>query len=207
VGAVECFLRKENTLATSPTSVEPPRKPLDKHVVWAILLVIAFIIASGIFMVWFGLRILSHGVQIKVREAGSDSKVVTVRTPIGNFKIAKEQNASDLHLGLPVYPGATRATDSRDENSVSLSFDLPNDTNLRIAAAKFNTPDSLSKVQDFYRQQLGGEVTSFTRTDRDGKVVFEMKYGEQDKVVSLTPHDGGTQIHLVRIFHGHAEPN
>lgn len=194
-------------MATSPTPTEPPRKPLDKHVVWAILLAIGFIIASGIFMVWFGLRILSHGVQIKVSDAGSDSKVVTVRTPIGNFKIAKEQNASDLHLGLPVYPGATRATDSRDENSVSLSFDLPNDTNLRIAAAKFNTPDSLSKVQDFYKHQLGGEVTSFTRTDRDGKVVFEMKYGEQDKVVSLTPHDGGTQIHLVRIFHGHAEPN
>jgi hypothetical protein len=207
VGAVECFLRKENTLATSPTPLEPTPKPLDKHVVWAILLVIGFIIASGIFMVWFGLRILSHGVQIRVSEAGSESKVVTVRTPIGNFKIAKEQNPSDLHLGLPVYPGATRATDSRDENSVSLSFDLPNDTNLRIAAAKFNTSDSPSKVQDFYKQQLGGEVTSYTQTDRNGKVVFEMKYGEQDKVVSLTPHDGGTQIHLVRIFHGHAEPN
>jgi hypothetical protein len=194
-------------LATSPTPVEPPRKALDKHIVWAILLVIGFIIASGIFMVWFGLRILSHGVQIKVSEAGSDSKVVTVRTPIGNFKIAKEQKPSDLHLGLPVYPGATRASDSRDDNSVSLSFDLPNDTNLRIAAAKFNTPDPLNKVQEFYKQKLGGEVTSFTRTDRDGKVVFEMKYGEQDKVVSLTPHDGGTKIHLVRIFHGHAEPN
>ena len=194
-------------MSTSPTPAEPPRKPLDKHVVWAMLLVIGFIIASGIFMVWFGLRILSHSVQIKVSDAGSESKVVTVRTPIGNFRIAKEQNTSDLHLGLPVYPGATRAEDSGDDNSVSLSFDLPNDTNLRIALAKFNTPDSLSKVQNFYKQQLGGEGTSFTRTDRDGKVVFEMKYGEQDKVVSLTPHDGGTQIHLVRIFHGHAEPN
>ncbi|HXH51102.1 MAG TPA: hypothetical protein VNM47_17320 [Terriglobia bacterium] len=194
-------------MAISPTPVQPPRKPLDKHVVWAILLVIAFIIASGIFMVWFGLRILSHGVQIKVTEAGSDSKVVTVRTPIGNFRIAKEQNASDLRLGLPVYPGAARATDSGDDNSVSLSFDLPNDTNLRIAAAKFNTPDSLSKVQDFYKKQLGGEVTKITRTDREGKVVIEMNYGEQDKVVSLRPHDGGTQIHLVRIFHGHTEPN
>jgi hypothetical protein len=194
-------------LATSSQPVGPPRRPLDKHVVWAILLVIAFIIASGIFMIWFGLRILSHSVRVRVSEAGSDSKVVTVRTPIGNFKIAKEQKPSDLHLGLPVYPGANRATDSQDDNSVSLSFDLPTDTNLRIAAARFNTPDPLNKVQDFYKQQLGGEVTSFTRTDHEDKVVFEMKYGEQDKVVSLTPHDGGTQIHLVRIFHGHAEPN
>jgi len=180
---------------------------VDKHIVWAIMLVVGFIIASGIFMVWFGLRILSHGVHIKVSEPSSDTKVVTVKTPVGNFKIAKEQGISDLQLGLPVYPGATRAEDSSDENSVSLAFDLPNQTNLRIAAAKFNTPDPLSKVQDFYKKQLGGETTSFSQTNRDGKVVFEMKYNEQDKVVSLSPLDGGTRIDLVRIFHGQAEPN
>lgn len=194
-------------MSTSPPPVEPPRKPVDKHIVWAILLVVGFIIASGIFMVWFGLRILSHGVHIKVSEPSADTKVVSVKTPMGNFKIAKEQNVSDLHLGLPLYPGATRAEDSSDDNSVSLAFDLPNETNLRIAAAKFNTPDPVSKVQEFYKKQLGGEVTSFSKTNRDGKVIFEMKYSGQDKVVSLSPHDGGTRIALVRIFHGQAEPN
>lgn len=194
-------------MATSPPPADPPRKPVDKHIVWAILLVVGFIIASGILMVWFGLRILSRGVHIKVSEPSSDAKVVTVKTPMGNFKIAKEQSVSDLHLGLPVYPGATRAEDSSDHNSVSLAFDLPNETNLRIAAAKFNTPDAVSKVRDFYKKELGGEVTSFSQTNRDGKAVFEMKYNEQDKVVSLSPHDGGTRIDLVRIFHGHAEPN
>ena len=194
-------------MATSPAPPEPPRKPVDKHVVWAILLVVAFIIGSGVFMVWFGLRILSHSVHIKVSEPSSETKVATVKTPMGNFRIAKEQSVSDLHLGLPVYPGATRAEDSSDDNSVSLGFDLPNETNLRIAAAKFNTPDPLSKVQEFYKKQLGGEITSFSQTDRDGKVVFEMKYNEQDKIVSLSPHDGGTRIDLVRIFHGHAQPN
>lgn len=194
-------------MGTSQPPAQSPRKPLDKHVVWAILLVVAFIIASGVFMVWFGLRILSHSVHVNVAETGSDRKVVTVKTPVGSLKISKEQNVSDLGLGLPIYPGATRAADSGDDNSVSLAFDLPNDTNLRIAAAKFNTPDPVSKVQEFYKQQLGGDVTSFTQTNRDGKVVFEMKYGEQNKVVSLTPHDRGTRIDLVRIFHGHAEPN
>ncbi|MGA8182364.1 MAG: hypothetical protein WB819_01835 [Terriglobia bacterium] len=207
VAAVKYFSGKEIILPTSPPPAEPPRKPVDKHIVWAILLVVGFIIASGIFMVWFGLRILSHGVHIKVSEPSSDTKVVTVKTPMGNFKIAREQSVSDLHLGLPVYPGATRAEDSSNDNSVSLAFDLPNETNLRIAAAKFNTPDALSKVQEFYKKQLGGEVSSFSQTNRDGKAVFEMKYNEQDKVVSLSPHDGGTRIDLVRIFHGHAEPN
>jgi hypothetical protein len=207
VAAVKYFSGKEIILATSPPPAEPPRKPVDKHIVWAILLVVGFIIASGIFMVWFGLRILSHGVRIKLSEPSSDTKVVTVKTPMGNFKIAKEQSVSDLHLGLPVYPGATRAENSSDDNSVSLAFDLPNETNLRIAAARFNTPDALSKVREFYKEQLGGEVTSFSQTNRDGKAVFEMKYNKQDKVVSLSPHEGGTRIDLVRIFHGHAEPN
>jgi hypothetical protein len=130
-----------------------------------------------------------------------------VKTPMGNLKIAKDQNVSDLELDLPIYPGATRESTRSDDNSVSLSFDLPEQVNLRIAVAKFDTPDPIEKVRAFYKQQLGGEVTSFTQTDRSGKIVFEMKYGEEEKVVSLRPHDSGTRIDLVRIFHGHAEPN
>ncbi|HET9176867.1 MAG TPA: hypothetical protein VFQ24_00740 [Terriglobia bacterium] len=194
-------------MATSPQPTVPPRKPVDKHVIWAILLVIAFIIVSGIFMVWFGLRIVSHAVRVRVNETGADSRVATVKTPIGEFKITKAPASSDLDLGLPVYPGATRAADSSDNNSFSLNFDLPNEANLRVAAAKFNTPDALSKVQEFYRQQLGGEITSFTGADRNGKVIFEIKHGEQDKVVTLASRGGGTEIHLVRIFHGRDEPN
>lgn len=194
-------------MATSLPPVEPPRKPLDKHMVWAVLLVIGFIIASGVFMIWFGLRILSHGIHVQVAESSPENKVVTVRTPLGDFKIARQEDVNDLQLGLPIYPGATREADSHDNNSVSLSFDLPNEANLRIAAAKFTTSDPINKVQDFYKQQLGGEVTSFSHTDNHGKIVFEMKYGSQDKVVSLTPDGGGTQIALVRIFHGTAEPN
>jgi len=98
--------------------------------------------------------------------------VVTVTTPLGNFKIARQEDVNDLQLGLPIYPGATRESDSHDNNSVALSFDLPNETNLRIAAAKFTTSDPIGKVQDFYKQQLGGEVTSFTHTDNHGKIVL-----------------------------------
>jgi len=194
-------------VGSSPQPGEPPRKPMDRHVFWAIVLVVGFIIASGIFMVWFGLRILSNSVHVKVTENSPDRKVVTIKTPMGNFKIAKEQNVSEYQLGLPIYPGATRQKDSADDHAISLSFDLPDQTNLRIAAAKFATPDPINKVQEFYKQQLGGEVSSFTQTNRDGKVVFEIKYGDQHKIVSLRPRDGGTQISLVRIFKGHAEPN
>ncbi len=194
-------------MGSSPPPSGPSGKPLDKNIVWAALLVIGFIIASGIFMVWFGLRLLSHGVHVKVTESSPTRKVVTVKTPMGDFKIAKEQNVSDLQLGLPFYPGAKRVQNTQDDNSVSLAFDLPDQVNLRIAVAKFDTPDPIEKVREFYKQQLGGEVTSLTETNRSGKTVFEIKYGEQKKVVSLRPQDGGTRIDLVRIFHGRAEPN
>ena len=194
-------------MGPSPPPSGPSRQPLDKHMVWAALLVIVFIIASGIFMIWFGLRLLSRGVHVQVTGSSSDRKGVTVKTPVGDFKIAKEQNVSDLQLGLPVYPDATRVRDTQDDNSVSLTFDLPDQMNLRIAAAKFDTPDPIGKVREFYKQQLGGEVTSLSQTGHSGKIVFEMKHGEQDKVVSLKPHDGGTRIGLVRIFHGRGEPN
>ncbi|HEX5410340.1 MAG TPA: hypothetical protein VFZ27_00600 [Terriglobia bacterium] len=194
-------------MPNSSQPTDPPRKSVDKHIVWAILLVVAFIIVSGVIMVWFGLRIVSHGVQVKVSETGADGRVATVKTPVGNFKISKAAISSDLDLGLPVYPGARRETDSDDDNSVSINFDLPNETNLRIAAAKFSTPDSLGKVQKFYKQRLGGEITSFTHADSDGKIVFEIKHGEQEKILSLASHGGATEIHLVRIFHGRAEPN
>jgi hypothetical protein len=199
--------KKENDLAISSQPAVPPRKPVDKHVIWAILLAIAFIIVSGILMIWFGLRIVSHSVQVKVNEAGTESRVATVKTPAGDFKITEAPASSDLDLGLPLYPGATRETDSDDDNSLSLNFDLPNETNLRIAAAKFKTSDELSKVQEFYQQRLGGEITSLTHADHDNKVIFEIEHGEQDKIVSLAPHGGGTEIHLVRIYHGQAEPN
>lgn len=194
-------------MGSSPAPSAPPRKPLDKHMVWAVVLVIGFIIASGIFMVWFGLRLLSRGVHVKVTESSAERKVVMVKTPVGDFKIARELNVSDLQLGLPVYPGATRARETDDNNSLSLSFNLPDRINLRIAVAKFDTPDPVEKVREFYKQQLGGEVTSLSRTNRKGKTVFEIKYGEQDKVVTLRRHGERTRIELVRIFHGSAEPN
>jgi hypothetical protein len=194
-------------LSTTQPPVPPARKPLDKHLVWAILLLIVFIIASGVFMVWFGLRILSHGVHVKVTESGSNTKVVTVKTPVGNFEITRDQNVNTLQLDLPIYPGATRATDSEGDNSVSLTFGLPGQTNLRVAVAKFDTPDSVSKVEEFYKNELTGEKVNFTEKNPDDKVVFEIDDGDQHKVVSLKPHDAGTRIELVRIYHGRAEPN
>lgn len=190
----------------STPPAEPPRKPLDRHIVWAIVLTMAFIIASGIFMVVFGLRILTRSLHVK-GGINPALQMVTVKTPTSDFKVSMVQNSSAVQLGLPIYPGATRVKDSQKDYSVSLTFDLSNSPNLRVAFAKFNTPDPIAKVREFYKQQLAGKAVTAAETDRNGNPVFEIKYGEQDKVVSLKPHVGGTQIALARIFHRGAEPN
>ncbi len=194
-------------MSTAQPPVPPARKPLDKHLVWAVVLLIVFIVASGVFMIWFGLSILSHAVHVKVTENGSNRKEVLVKTPVGNVEITRDQNVNNLELGLPIYPGATRAVDSNDDNSVSLTLGLPGQTNLRVAAAKFDTLDPVSKVEEYYKNELSREKVNFTEKKPGDKVVFEIDDGEQHKVVSLKPHDGGTRIDLVRVYHGRAEPN
>lgn len=194
-------------MGAAPPPSMPPKQPPDRNMVWAAVLIVGFIIAAAFFMVWLGLRILSHGVHVKVTENTPNSKVVTVKTPVGNLKIAKEENISDLRLGLPIYPGATRERVGNSNDSVSLTFNLPSQVNLRVAVAKFDTPDPIEKVRKYYKQQLGAEVTSITQTNSAGKTVFEIKYSDQDKVVKLTPRNGGTHIELVRFFSENGEPN
>lgn len=194
-------------MGAAPPPSMPPKQPPDRNMVWAAVLIVGFIIAAAFFMVWLGLRILSRGVHVKVTENTPNSKVVTIKTPVGNLKVAREKDISDLQLGLPIYPGATRERVGSGNDSVSITFNLPSEVNLRVAVARFDTSDPMEKVRDFYKQRLGGEVTSITRTTSSGKTVFEIQYGDQEKVVKLTPRDGGTHIELVRFFKENGEPN
>lgn len=194
-------------MGSSPPPSGPPAQPPERRMVGTAMLIVGLIIAAAILVVWFGFHLLTNRVHVKVTESTPNTKVVTVKTPLGDFKIAKEENISDLRLGLPIYPGAIRERLTSDDNSIALTFNLPQQVNLRVAVAKFDTPAPIEKVREFYKQQLGGEVTSLTEKNPTGKTVFEIKYGQQDKIVTLRPRDGGTHIELVRIFHGYGEPN
>lgn len=194
-------------MSSTPPPSGPPSQLPERRMIGTAMLIVGLIIAAAIGVVWFGFHLLSNHVYVKVNETSPNTKVVTVKTPVGNFKIAREENISDLRLGLPIYPGSIRERVTGDDDSVALTFNLPQQVNLRVAVAKFDTRDPIDKVREFYKQQLGGEVTSLRETSPNGKIVFEIKYGEQDKVVTLKPRDGGTHIVLVRIFHGEGEPN
>ncbi len=188
---------------------EPPRPPVapppprsSSHVVSIALLVLALIILVSAMSVWVGFRILSRNVQVHVAESKDGKKEVSINTPVGSIEVNK--NVNEASLGLPVYPGAKRL---EDEGSASVNLNFPGEANVRVRVAKYETADPLDKVREFYKQRLGSEVTNYKEKSPEGKTVFEIKGGGQEKIVALKDRWSGTQIELVRVTHGRDTTN
>ena len=189
------------TYPQPPRPPAPPQAPGSRgnYVVIAIL-VLALIVVVGCIGVWVGLHLISSAVHINV--ADGSKKAVSIKTPLGSLEVNQELN--EASLGLPIYPGATRLT---DHDSASVSIDIADQAKVRVLAGKFETPDSIEKVQSFYHEHLGDQVTRFRQKDEEGKIVFEIKHDKQEKVVALKNNGDRTVIELVRVSQGAAEAN
>jgi hypothetical protein len=126
----------------------------------------------------------------------SEKKEILIKTPWGGLKAAATPDPS--RLGLPVYPGARFI---KDQESDSFSFDLSikGKPDVRFIVGKFETPDGIEKVRDFYRKKLGKEVTKFIEKTDEGGMAFEMKGKSESKFVQLKNVSGRTQIDLLRL--------
>jgi hypothetical protein len=126
----------------------------------------------------------------------SEKKEILIKTPWGGLEAAATPDPS--RLGLPVYPGARLM---KDEGSDSLSLDLSvkGKPDVHFLVGKFETPDGIEKVRDFYRKRLGKEVTKFIEKTDEGGMAFEMKGKSESKFVQLKSANGGTLIDLVRL--------
>ena len=193
-------------MATSP---QPPRPPVppppprsSSNVVPIVLLILALIIVVSGIAVWTGLRYLSQSVRVQVQESAAGKKEFSIKTPVGSLEVHPQ--ASEAALGLPLYPGAKPV---KEEKGATVDFDFANEATLRLVVGKYETPDPLEKVKDFYRERLGDQVTKFTEKSPQGNTVFEMKSSQVEKVVALKSYGDGTRIELVRIGHGREESN
>jgi hypothetical protein len=193
-------------MATSPP--RPPAPPLPprtgSNVVAIVLLALALIVVVSGLVVWTGLRFLSHSVQVNVHDSGADKKQVSIKTPFGGIEVNNGNSVSEAALGLPIYPGAKPL---KDEGSARVNLGFPNEKSLQVVAAKFETPDPIDKVEAFYHQRVGSQVTKFTAKDSDGKTVFEIKHKDNERVVTLKSVLDGTRIELVRVSNGGEESN
>lgn len=192
-------------MATNPQPPRPPAPPQPpssrgNYVLIALLLLALIVVAGGVG-VWVGLHVLSNAVRVNVEQDGSKNEV-SIKTPLGSLEVNPDLDKASL--GLPVYPGATRLT---DHDSANVNIDIGDKAKVRIAAGKFETSDPLDKVEAFYHDRLGDQVTNFKAKDEEGKTVFEIKHGKQNKVVALKWNGDKTIIELVRVSEGSDEAN
>jgi hypothetical protein len=193
-------------MATTP----PPQQPLippmpprsSSNLVVIALLILALIIVLAGLGVWIGLRIISHNVHVEVQESAEGKKDLSIKTPLGSLEVHKQVN--EASLGLPIYPGATRVP---EKDSATVNLNIAGEQQLRVLAAKFETNDAIDKVQDFYRERLGSQVTKYVAKNDEGKTVLEIKSEHQEKVVALKREGNRTQIELVRVWHGRETGN
>jgi hypothetical protein len=192
-------------------SINPPpagRPPQPRsHTLWIAGLILALLIAASIFTIYVGMSILARNVVIREVKNSNGTRRVVLASPAGRVEVQRDATADIALLGLPVYPGASRVPDN-DSAAFSASFANQKQVGRAgVMAAKFQTPDALSAVADFYRSRLNGQVTHVIRKGSRGRTVFEVKGRGEEKIVVLRRADGGTRIELVKAVFGANEAN
>ena len=187
----------------APRPITPPAPPRTGSQLLAIaLLALGLIVFVSVVTIWVGVRFLARGVSVNVDERGPGAKQVSIKTPVGSLAVA--QDVDEARLGLPIYPGAKQV---KGHGSAQFDLDFASEANVRVTAAKFETPDDLDAVLTFYKERLGKDVTKLIEKDPEGKTVFEIKRSGQEKIVVLQAGGAGTEIQLVRVVHGASETN
>jgi len=193
-------------MATSPQPPRPPAPPpppgSSSNIIAIVLLLLALIVVVAGIAIWGGLHYLSNAVRVQVKQDHGGQKHVSITTPVGSMQVNKGVDESSL--GLPIYPGATPV---KEKGSATVNFDILDEAKLQVLAGKFETSDSLDKVQAFYHDRLGDQVTKYKDRDEEGKTVFEIKHDKQDQVVALKRYGNKTVIELVRVSEGNVEAN
>ena len=138
------------------------------------------------------------------------------------FNLGKDASSKDV--GLPIYPGARRHPDTKDDSS-ALNMGLwGGSTGFKMALLKMETNDSPEKVSAFYRKALakygkvltcgaGDSATQDSQdnakssqaldcgTDKPDKGGIELKAGTKQKqhIVGISQEGNGTTFQLIYI--------
>jgi hypothetical protein len=194
-------------MATGPQPPRPPVPPQPpgsgSNAITIALLIVALVVVVGCIGVWVSLRVISRAVHVDVQDGkNGKEQQVSIHTPLGSLEV--KHDLDEASLELPIYPGATQL---KNHDSATVNINIADETKVRVVAGKFETSDPLDKVVAFYHDRLAGEVTSFKQKTEDGKTVFEIKHGKQEKSVSLKNDGDKTNIELVRVSEGTQEAN
>jgi len=128
-------------------------------------------------------------------ENGTDGANIAIDTPAGRLNIRAHDHMNPAITGIPVYPGAYRASDG-GANIEWRSEDGNQDKNLYVVGGEFRTRDSVSDVVAFYRRQLPS-LMIVSRTNRSTDL--EYKEGGIRRIISISERGGETRVGVASI--------
>ncbi len=184
----------------APSSSAPPSAPAKpSNALWWALgifgLVVFLVIAGGIMTAVYFAR------SIRVDQK---AQKLEVSTPAGKISLHATEGVKTV--GLPIYPGAELA-----ESGGGIEFTAPNDQRVGVSAVRYRTNDSLEKVDQWYREQLGSDFERRLPGDRrseiriqgvdisKGDIAYVAEANGLIRVVGLKKAFGGTEIGMARI--------
>jgi len=144
---------------------------------------IAALVATGLY------------VADNVRVADNDARgETTVETPFGTLHV-RDSNLDPKHLGVPIYPGATRQRHCGTLASFHLDIGDMHKA-FAVSAAEYRTPDSVDRVTEYYRDQLPHWLIS---QKDDGKMQLSFTRHGYKRFVCIYENDGETRIALASV--------
>jgi hypothetical protein len=141
--------------------------------------------------------IVTKTVRVRTTDGADDSGVrgISIATPGGQLNIHASDHMNPVLTGVPAYPGATRVKDG----GAHISWNSKNgdgDEDLYVIGGEFRTPDSVSRVVDFYRQQLPNLMIV---CGDDESTRLEYKKGGIRRIISIRRRAGETRIGVASI--------
>jgi len=155
-----------------------------------IMLTVLALGVLGIAALTMGVYVMDH-----VRVTDRDARETTVETPFGSVHVRDNSRFDPKHMGVPIYPGATRDEDSRKLASFRFDFgDLHKA--FAVSAATYRTSDSVERVTDFYRGELPHWLIS---TKENGGLQMSFTRHGCKRFVVICEDDGETRIALASV--------
>ena len=199
-------------MSTQPGPAGPNAPP--KSGMSPLVKILLGLLAGGVALLLIvavaGYYLVCRNVRVSESPTG---KSVEIESPIGSLRVNKEPPETTLAgLGIPVYPGATPS-----KEAAQLSFDF-GEEGAKLTVVKLETPDSLDKVDAFYRRELGnrfkreagkmiGDVHDrghFVVKSKEG-IVYSEEKDAKNTFVALGREGGGTKIAVVKVVERQAQ--
>lgn len=136
--------------------------------------------------------------NIRIRtDTGVSGHDVAIETPGGRLDIRTHETINPALAGIPIYPGATRISDSGGGANIEwTSQDGHDDNSLYLMAGEFRTSDSTRDVLDFYRRQLPNLIVL---SEKEHHTELEYRGGGIRRIISIRETDDGTRIGVATV--------